>query len=232
MARGNPSVTDRRQQSLFIFHAQFLTEPGDFAFIAQGGIVELIAMQIAVENFPSQEHTSITLLSLQPGAKFRFGARRLYPFEPVAARRLLLRGDNLDGVAAAQNVFERYQLTVDARAGTTIPDFGVNAIGKIDHRGALGKAQQISFGREHVERSGEQILLEAVQKLLRILQVFLPFEQLSKPGESLNVADLKILAVFVAPVGGDSFLGDPMHFMGANLNLDALAIRPEHTGMQ
>jgi hypothetical protein len=71
-----------------------------------------------------------------------------------------------------------------------------------------------------------------MQKFLGVLKIFLPLEQLPEPGKSLNVADLKLFPFFVAPVGRDTFLGNPMHFMGANLNLDPLAVRSNHARMQ
>ena len=78
----------------------------------------------------------------------------------------------------------------------------------------------------------EQIFFEAVQKFLRVLQVFLPLQQLAQPGETAQIADVKIFAFLVAPVGRDSFLGDAMHLMAANLDLDALAVGADHAGVQ
>src|ERR671919_819622 len=71
-----------------------------------------------------------------------------------------------------------------------------------------------------------------MQELLGILQIFLPFEQLAEPGESLNVADLKIFSFLVAPMGGNPFFGHAMHFMSPDLNFNALTIRTNDAGMK
>ena len=114
-------------------------------------------MQITFKNLPSEDHASVALLRLEPVANFRFRPRCFYPFEPVACRRLLLRRDDFHRIAAAQYVFERHQLAVNARAGAVMPDFGMNAIGEIDNGRALRKIQKISLRREHVHRGGEQV---------------------------------------------------------------------------
>src|SRR5438105_2218856 len=71
-----------------------------------------------------------------------------------------------------------------------------------------------------------------MQKFLGIVQAFLPFQQLSQPRVSLDIAHLEIFALFVAPVRGDTFLGDTVHFMGANLNFDALSVGSDHAGVE
>ena len=71
-----------------------------------------------------------------------------------------------------------------------------------------------------------------MQELLGILQIFLPFEQLSEPGKSLNVADLKIFPFLIAPVGGNPFFGYSVHFMSPDLNFDSLTVGTNHASMQ
>ena len=40
-----------------------------------------------------------------------------------------------------------------------------------------------------------------------------------------------IVALLVPPVGGDAVLGHVMHFLGADLHLDALLLGPDHGGV-
>ena len=48
----------------------------------------------------------------------------------------------------------------------------------------------------------------------------------------MDIAHLEIFALFVAPVRGDTFLGDTVHFVGANLNFDALPVGSDHAGVE
>src|SRR6476469_5665483 len=97
----NASVAERRKERLFVLKSELLGEPFDLPLILQGGKIELIAMQIVIENLPAQLQAALALLGFEPDANLRFSARRFDPFEPLAARRLLRRRDDLDRIAAA-----------------------------------------------------------------------------------------------------------------------------------
>ena len=71
----------------------------------------------------------------------------------------MLGGNDFNRIAAAQNILQRYQLAVDARAGTVVPDFRVDPVGEVDDRRAFGEVQKIPFGSKHVHRGREQIFL-------------------------------------------------------------------------
>ena len=50
--------------------------------------------------------------------------------------------------------------------------------------------------------------------------VALPFEELAEPGETLLELDVLLCAFLVAPMGGDAVLGEAVHLMGADLDLE------------
>ncbi len=233
LARREPAVADARQQSFLILHAQLLGDRLDLAFAPERGVFEFVPAEIALQDLPSERDASFSLLLFEPVADVRFRPRSFGKLQPIPARRLLMHGDDLDRVAAAQQVTERNELAVDARARAVMPHLRVDPVSEIDHRGALGKIEQVSLGRKDVDRVGKQVLFNAVEKLLRILQVLLPFEELAQPGESLHVVELKIFDFFlVAPMGRDAFFRHPMHVLCADLDFHALAVRPDHRRVQ
>src|SRR5688572_16653210 len=112
------------------------------------------------------------------------------------------------------------------------PYVGVNAISEVDNRGALREVEQITLGRKDIKTFGKKIILQAVQELLGILEILLPFQQLAQPGVSLYVTDVKIFSFFITPVRRDSFLRYSMHLVSPDLDFHSFAVWTDHTGMQ
>ena len=70
--------------------------------------------------------------------------------------------------------------------------------------------------------------MTALEELGRILELLLPLDQLAEPREALRVfRRCRRRALLVLPVRGDALLGDPVHLVGADLDLDALAPRTD-----
>ena len=108
--------------------------------------------------------------------------------EPVAARLVARRGDDLDDVAVAQPGAERHHLAVDARADALMADVGVDRVGEVDRRRVARQRLDLAFRREDVDLLRVQLDLQVLQELLRIAHLLLPFEQLPQPEEVLLVA--------------------------------------------
>src|SRR2546426_5989942 len=113
MACSDSPVTESRKKRFLVFKSKFLDQPIALSRALKPRVIQLIAVEIAVENLSSEHHASFELLRLQPVSNLGFGTRGFNPLEPLTAGRLLLSGNNLDGIAAPQNIFERDQLTVD-----------------------------------------------------------------------------------------------------------------------
>ena len=63
---------------------------------------------------------------------------------------------------------------------------------------------------------------------LRVARLLLRLQELAQPGE--GVVELVAVAplLLVEPVGRDAFLGDAVHLAGADLDLDRVALGPDH----
>ena len=111
---------------------------------------------------------------------------------------------------------------------------GVNRERKVDGRRTAGQDPQITLGREDVDLVGEQIDLDALQELGRVLEVALEIGQLAQPAELLGVLRVHAArdALLVLPVRGDAVLGYAVHLVRPDLNLDALPSGANHRRMQ
>src|SRR5450756_520395 len=69
----------------------------------------------------------------------------------------------------------------------------------------------------------------------RIGRLPLPVDELTQPGHvagSVHRYALALGHLLVLPVGGDAVLGPAVHLVGADLDLDGLAARPDHRRVQ
>jgi uncharacterized protein YejL (UPF0352 family) len=66
--------------------------------------------------------------------------------QPVAARRSVLAGDDLDLLAGLQAVVERHDAPVDLGATAVVADLGVHAVGEVQRRRALGQVDGVPSG--------------------------------------------------------------------------------------
>ena len=104
----------------------------------------------------------------------------------------------------------------------------MNRVGEIDRRGASRQGPHRALRGEAVDLFGIEVELEGSQELLGVLHVF---EQLPEPGEGLIVFR-GLLAFLVFPVRGDAFLGDPVHFFGADLHFEGHAVIAHQGGVE
>ncbi len=84
----------------------------------------------------------------EPLADLRPGAGALDEAEPVAAGSgvLVLRGEDLDGVAVLQFGVEGDEPAVDARAHRLVPHLGVDGVGEVDRCRTRGQAHDVALG--------------------------------------------------------------------------------------
>ncbi len=129
-------------------------------------------------------------------------------------------GRDFHGVAALQLTGERRDSAVYQRARAVISDLGVHGEGEIDGRRTLGQLLHIARRRENEDLVLIQIDAQELEKLLGLLRLLLPFQDLSKPRQLLiDFVGRALVALLVAPVRRDSELRRPVHFVRPDLNL-------------
>src|SRR5699024_2363303 len=119
---------------------------------------------------------------------------------------------------------------VRARARAVLSDLGVNRVREVDGRGAAGQHPQVTLRSEDVDLVREEVDLDALQELGRVLHVALEIRQLPQPTELLRVLRVHPSgdALLVLPVSGDAVLRAAVHFVAANLNLNPLPPRTDY----
>ena len=108
-----------------------------------------------------------------------------------------------------------HHLPVDATAHAGGAHARVDVVGKVEHGGAFREFQQVALRREHEHFVVVEVHFEMVHSLL----VVACLECLADVREPFVDARLLRFHAFVAPVGGQSALGNLVHSFGANLHL-------------
>ena len=195
-----------------------------------------MAAQVALEDLAARPPPSAALcwrLDVARGcAPWR--ATSCTQLEPVLARRLVGGGDDLHRVAVLQLVAQRHELAVHPRAGAVVPDLGVDAVGEVDHRRARREVQHVALRREDEDLVAEEVHLHRARGTPagpdRCCCHSSSWRSQAKrwrcPGAAAGRRRL------VPPVRGDAVLGDAVHLAGADLDLDALAVRADHRRVQ
>ena len=107
---------------------------------------------------------------------------------------------------------------------------GVDAVSKVDGRGAGGEIDDIALGGEHEHLISEHIHLQGMDKLLGV-GALLIFQQPAHPFIVVLVA-LALAVLLIFPVGGDTVFGDLVHLPGADLHLEGDAVVAHHGGVE
>src|SRR5512147_540602 len=178
--------------------------------------------QVLFEEFFAQQDASPPFFGLEPCLDPGPRLRGLDELEPVPARRMAGLSYDLYLVAVAKDVLEGDDLAVHLGAHALVADIGMDAVGKIDGRRALWQFLDVAARREDVDHVREKVSLDRVHELFGVRQVALPLHELPEPGELLLLPQADRGALLVPPVRGDAFLGHAVHFVGADLEFDAL----------
>ncbi len=167
------------------------------------------AVELLVEKVAALGHVLLPALALEPFANAFLRRRALHEVEPVATRPVrTFRRQDLDDLAVLQLVVERHH--------------GVDSISEVDRGRVSGQVEDVALGCEDVDLVLKQVDLDGVEKGFGIPDLVLPLEQASKPRQLLVEAGI-LAAFFVSPVSGDAELGDAVHLVSADLDLDGLA---------
>ncbi len=118
-------------------------------------------------------------------------------------------------------------------------DLGVHRVGEVDRGRPGGQADHLALRREDVDLLGADLEAEVVEELPGIGGLGLPVGDVGEPGEIGVVAPLSSpllppfdCLVLVLPVRRDAELGALVHLLGADLDLDRLALRPDDRRVQ
>ena len=143
-----------------------------------------------------------------------------------------LRGDDLHGLAVAQYRAQRREAPVDLGRHAAVADAGVHGIGEVHHGGAARQAQDLPARGEHVHLVGKQIDLDALDEFAGIAADF-QIDEVREPfARAFLLRRALLIALLVFPVRRDARLGDVIHVLGADLDLDRYAIGPEQRRVQ
>src|SRR5438046_2966979 len=172
------AVAERRQKVVAGRVAEVGRRLLDLLPAEQGRRIEPVLLGLTLEELSAQLDRARALLDLEPLVDLRPGARGLDDLEPVAARMLARRRDDLDDVPLAERVAQRHELAVHLRADAVLADLRVDRVGEVDRRGTLGESLHVALGREDVHLVGEQVDAHGVHELARVLHVLLGLDQL------------------------------------------------------
>ena len=139
-----------------------------------------------------------------------------------------LGGEDLDGVAREQLGVERHQAAVDPGPDAGVADLGVDGVGEVDRRGALGQGDHPALRGEDEDLVLLEVDLQVGHELGGVGGLGLPVDDAVQPGQVGGAA----VVVLVVPVGGDAVLGPLVHLLGADLHLERLALGPHHRRVQ
>ena len=196
--------------------------------------------ELAFDDRPSVGERLVVLLVLEPLPNLGSGtvARDVAELriQPVQRRPALLHREDVDALPVAQPMVQRNHLPVHARAAAAMAEIRVHRVREIDRRGTARQVDDLALRREHVDRVGEQALLEAGQPFAGVGDRVLPVEDLPQPRDLLVEAGiapgLAAAAFLVAPVRGHAVLGMLVHVAGADLHFERLAFGPDDGGVQ
>ena len=154
--------------------------------------------------------------------------------QPVAARRAVLAGDDLDLLAGLQAVVERHDAPVDLGAPAVVADLGVHAVGEVQRRGALRQVDGVAVGGEDVDPVRLDIHPQLFGQAADVAEFFVPFQHLAQPGDLLFVLVGPGLDVgaLVTPVRTHPQLRLFVHGVGADLHFQHLALGADHRSVQ
>ena len=109
-----------------------------------------------------------------------------------------------------------------------MPDLRVDVIGKVDGVRAFRQVDDIAARRKDKDLVGEYVELQCLEEFLRIIVFLLEADHLTQPRHLLIVLITRADApprFLVLPVRRDAELGDLVHRLGADLDLERIPLR-------
>ena len=88
--------------------------------------------------------------------------------DPIATRTTGSGGENADLITCVQLKIQRHNAAIDLSAATTMPNFSMHVIGKINWRGFKWQIYNMAFGREHIHALIGHALTNLCGQFLRV----------------------------------------------------------------
>ena len=216
------SVADRRVELLSAGEPPAGELPGDPALGFELLDRPLVFLQLPLEQPPPELHRLLLLLGVYEVTDLVPGAARGDKREPVAGGGLVGSRQDLDDVAAGQRRAQRHELPVDARSDAAVADVRVHAIREIHGGRAPREGEDLSLRRKGVDLVRIEVHFQGREELPGVGHLALPVHDLPQPLEPPVVGLRQEPPLLVPPVRGDPALGDQVHFLRADLDLERL----------
>ena len=149
--------------------------------------------------------------------------------KPGRLRVLRLGREDFDLVAILEDGAQRNDPAVDLGADRAVAEVGVDGIGEVDRRRALGKLDQFALRSE----GEDPVLVHRHPGVLE--QLFGRCGMVEDFDEVVDPRHLEVgvgLAFLVGPVGGEAALGLLVHLAGADLDFDPHLRIVDHRGVE
>ena len=197
------------------------------------------ARELALGQQRAGAAVAADILLAKPGAHLGAAAGRgeitLLGREPVAARRLVLAGDDLHDLAVGEHVAEGRNAPVRLGAAAAVSERGVHLVGEIERRCAARQIDHLALGCEHVDAVLEELRAHPFDEIAVRFRprrgTLLRLEEPAYPFDLALVVGIARAALLVGPVRRHPELGVLVHLGGADLDLDALCQRSDHGGV-
>ncbi len=142
------------------------------------------------------------------------------------------RSDDFHGLATLQRLAEGTQVAVDSTGYGGVADVRVDGIGKVHRRRPAWQLHDAAFRGENVYLVREQVYLYMLDKLHRVIGPFPHFHQPLHPAVDPVLVGAGHAAGFILvhPVRRNPVIGDMLHLLGTDLDLD-IHVHPEQSGV-
>ena len=183
--------------------------------------IQPAAAAFAFHHRAARLNIFLAVLLFQERAGFRLRLRGFADTHPVRARAFRrCAGDDFHTVARFQRRVQRHDAPIDFAADALIAHGGMNAVGEIQRRRALGHTDDVALGGEEEHFLGEEVGFQGIQEFAGVARVALPVQNLPHPVELGIQVVRRAAALFVAPVRRNAIFRDAVHLPGTNLHLE------------
>ena len=144
--------------------------------------------------------------------------------QPITARTKRIGiGDNLHLVSRPKFGIKRHHPAIDLGTNRFFPNLGVDFIGKIDRSRILWKGTDSPIWGKDINLFSQIVFLDRIDKFLGIIRLVLEFHHLLDPvhpNSRFLAVDLTLDTFFIGPVSRNPILGNLVHFLGSDLELN------------
>ena len=128
---------------------------------------------------------------------------------------------------------ERDDASVGLRSRASETNLSVDCEREVDRRSAPRELDDLALGSEAVNLFRIEVELKGIEELARVFDLLLPFDEPFEPDEGfIFICVGAAPALLVFPVRGDSFFGNSIHVIGADLHFERLSALADYRGVE